>query len=644
MHIPKFFLQSLFLTCIFSASGSLITAKGQSVSFGSFSPQELAIKECSFDKGAEAVIIYDKGVSNFNEEYNLITLRNTRFKILKESGIERANIRIPFYSNDGFEFISNIEAVVITENADGSVVKSNLEKKNIFTKKVNRLYSEVSFALPNVKVGSIIEYRYTSHMKNYAGLKDWEFQSELPVMFSSYNLAPIPNSEFAYSVYKKHYFPINIKPNNSGGTILFEMSNIPGLRDEAYITSPRKYLQRVIFQFSSFKSYYGTKKYTNTWKELANELINEKNFGGQVTKSLSKNAEIKSLLEDSLAAYNKMLSIHNYVKSNFVWDDIYSKYAENSLRDVVEKRKGNSGEINLLLVNLLKSAGLDAFPLLVSERSNGSVDTSYPYIDQFNKVVAYVNVDGSAYVLDGTDYQTPSFLLPFNLSNTVGFIVDKKKFGLVILANTKQKQSNVVAIQGVINENGIINASAVVSNHHYSKIPNEARYKRDKAKYREDFFQPHLFLKAESFEVQGTDADSAALKHDVKYSYDLKKAGGYHLLQYNLFTGFNKNPFISDNRFSDIDFGVKYATTLAADFTLPSNLIIESLPKNKKLITPDRSMSVSRELQKVDNRVSILVRINFDRIRYTPEEYDMVRDFYKELLDLLNEPILLKDK
>ncbi len=641
MLFQNTYLKAIIAACLFTFQ--CISAHAQESTFGVFNNTDIQIKECPFDKGAEAVIIFDKAVSTYNDDYNLLTERNIKLKILKESGIDRGNISIYFYSNDNFEMINSIEAVVISTDDNGNLVRDMLNKKNIFTKKINSLYSEITFAMPNVKVGSIIEYKYRSWMKSFSGLRDWEFQSDLPVLFSSYKLSPIPNSEFAYSVYKKSYYPINIVPNNKLGTILFEMSNIPGLRNEAFITTPRKYLQRVTFQFASFKDYYGTKKYTSSWKDMAAELINEKNFGGQISKSL-KSEDVKTLLSNSATPYKKMVAIHEYVQSNISWNEISSKYAQSNLKDVWEKKKGNSGEINLLLINLLKEAGLDVVPLLVSERDHGSVDTTYPFIDQFNKVVAYVAIDGKRYVLDGTDYKTPSFMLPYDLSNTVGFVVDKKKYELVHLFSVDQKDRDAISLHAEVNADGSLKGNASVANMEYSKIPKGVHYRRDKGSYQEDFLKPYLNLKVDSFSVTGSENDSAALVHNLKFNYNLKKTGGYYLLNYNLFTGFTENPFISDNRFSHIDFGVKHASTLLAEFTIPSTMEPESLPKNKRLVTADRSMSVSREIKKTGDKISINVKVNFDRERFDPEEYEMVKDFYNMLIELLNEPVLLKSK
>jgi transglutaminase-like putative cysteine protease len=619
------------------------SAAQEALPLGQVSTEEIQLKECSFDKSADAVILLDEAKANFDADYKLVTERRIRLKILKEKGIERGNIQIPYYSADDFEYISDIDAVVVNPTASGSVTVSQLERKNIFTRKINSLYSLVSFALPTIKVGSIIDYKYRSTMKSYAGLRRWEFQTEIPVLTSSYELAPLPNSEFAYSVYKVPEFPIDIKLDKANGKVHFVMTNVPGLRDEVFTASKRNFLQRVNFQFASYTNYYGKHNYTTTWKQLSDELLDEHSFGSQVGKDLSGTPFLKSL-SPFLSPLEKMKTIYDYVRSNIAWNDITSKFSEDGVKSILEKKKGNSGDINLLLISLLKSAGLETYPLLVSERDNGLIDTTYSYLDQFNKVVAYVNVNGNQYVLDGTDANTPFFMVPTDLLNTIGFVVDRKKQRFVYFNNLPNRQQELVSLAGVVQEDGSIKGGAVVTNTGYAKLEKESRFKSDKIRYQDALLKPHPFILLDSFAVTGLKDDSAALQEEVKFHYNLKQAGGYYLLSANLFTGLSENPFITQYRFTDIDFGSKYRGSVVAHFALPSAFTTETLPPNKKLVSPDRSMSITRTIEKGDNEIGINYLIEINREKYLAEEYEMVKAFFGEMINLLNEPVLLKSK
>lgn len=652
MFLYKTTLNACFFV-LFSLSIFVCKAQTQASDFGFFSTTEKTLKQCEFDKDADAVVLLDKANSSYNDQYNLITERRIRFKILKERGIERGNIHISYYSDGSFETITNIEAAVLNIDDGNNEVWSKLDRKSIYDKKLNKYFSQVTFALPNIKVGSIVEYKYVSTMKHYGGLKDWIFQTDMPVLLSSYYLTIVPNAQFAYSIYKSAQMKVDVKQDSPNGGVSFEMRNIPGLRDEAYMGAERDYLQRVKFQFAGSNHVEGgaygsrsstTTNFSTTWKEMAKDLLDNNEFGSQLNKSIPGAEVLLAAWATKAEPFAKMKAIHEYVRSNFSWDHIYSKYADGGIKNTWEKKTGTSGHINLLLINLLKASGLQVHPLLVSERDFGKVDTTYPYISQFDKVVAYVTINDNHYILDATDRLTPSFTIPFKLLNTTGFIIDRKNAALVKIADSQRKNSNMVNFVGAVNQNGAMKVDVSVNNYDYSKIERKEKYNRDKKKYEKDFFGSMAISNLDTFSVDGLENDSLPIIQTAKLDFNLNQTGNYYLLNYNLFTGLNKNPFISEQRFSDINFGCEYSYLLNGTISLPENLIPEALPKSIRLLMPDKSMTMTREVMQLDNKLQVGVRITFTRSEYSADDYPDVQAFYKQMLELLNEPILLKAK
>jgi hypothetical protein len=186
----------LLLLLIFS-TGKLV-AQSDLPEFGFYSNDEVAMKECAMDKDAEAVVLLDEAYSHYDDNYQLITERRIRIKILNQRGLDRGSIKIPFYSKGGFEIIRSIEAVTYTAGDD--VPEAKVSKKSIYTEKEDDRYSNIKFAMPNVKPGSIIEYKYTSIMKHYGGLDKWLFQSDIPTIRSCYKLEVLPNTNFSYLI------------------------------------------------------------------------------------------------------------------------------------------------------------------------------------------------------------------------------------------------------------------------------------------------------------------------------------------------------------------------------------------------------------------------------------------------------------
>lgn len=364
--------------------------------YGQVSAAELNMKQCIFDKNADAVVLLDEAVSDYNDDYNLITKRHIRIKILKEKGLDNADITIPYYRKDDIEIVHNVEAIVINGQEDGSMQKTELEKKFIYRKNVSENYGTVTFALPDVRVGSIIEYAYVSTLKNYGYLRDWYFQNDLPVVQSKYKLEIIPGFEFTYQVYKSDSLNVGVQPDPQNGRISFEMNNVPGLDEEPYMDSRQDYIQRVTFQLSGRYGGSTKKKYMTTWGELTKEWLGRSDFGAQLNKDLPGTSDFIAKVKTLPPSFEKMKQIFDYVRSNTTWDGKHSIVSSDGVKSVWDKKKGNSCELNLLLINLFRAADMEAYPMLISERSNGKVDTRYPFVDQFNSVYSAVLIDGNA--------------------------------------------------------------------------------------------------------------------------------------------------------------------------------------------------------------------------------------------------------
>ncbi len=609
--------------------------------FGVFSQEEINLKECPFDKEAEAVILFNDAFSYYDDEHKLITTYRTRIKILTQSGLDRGDIKIPFYTEDEFEFIRNIEGV--TYNPNDRPDQSYLNQKSIYTEKKDKYYSIMKFALPNVKVGSIIEYKYESVMKHYGGLDHWFFQNDIPTIKSSYLLEIIPNAEFSYVLSKKPNYPVVVKPMPDAGKIYFEMNNIPALRFEPFMDAPKDYLQRVEFQFSGYTNEFGKKDVNTTWKDISYNLSTNDNLGNISRKGLTVNDDFKALVERQTTNTAKLVLIYNYVRNNFTWDGYDSKFAADGLRKVWEKRSGTSGEINLILIKLLQSFDVNASPLLVSERDHGKIDPKIPLIERFNKTVAYAVADGKTFILDATQKFCKPGLTPYNLLNTYALIVDKKNDRLLEIESKNEAYKNQIDIKTTLDANGVLKGTAVIQNDEYAQQLVSERISGNEKKYvQKELEEPHEGLKIDSFAYKNIKADSVALTEHIKFNTHINENGGYLLLNYNLFTGLSKNPFKNQERFTNINFGFPYHMLLNETIELPSNGKVDDLPKNKILETPDKNIVVSRTISKSGNLVTIKIEF-LQTITLVPyDNYDDLKEFYKLMIDMLNEPIVVK--
>jgi hypothetical protein len=614
--------------------------------YGKVLPKELALKECSFDKEAAALVLLDEAISNYDEEHHFITDRHVRIKILQEKGIEYANIAIPFWRFENFEFISNVEGLIINTNPDGSFTKQALEKKSIFTKNITEHVGEVRFTFPSVKAGSIIEYKYKSVMKNYNGLDDWHFQKHIPVVQSKYLLHILPNFEFAYQVYKNSNLELKIEPDAQLGRVRFEMKNIPGLNEEPYMDARRDYIQRVTFQLSGYGGGgFNKRKYMNSWDEVTKELMGNGSLGSQLNKELAGTEGLIKLWKLNPSSFEKMKMVYNYVKNYMVWNGYPSKYSSDGIKSAWNKKTGTNGDINLILVNLLRSTGLEAYPMLVSERYNGKVNTQYPFLDQFNTVFAVVIIEGKKYYLDATDKLTPPHITPYSILNTTAFILNKKAGGLVNITDDSHTYQESILVKIAVTPEDNMKGEVSLYSRNYAKIRRLESFSSNNERYIEENFKKSAnAIVIDSFRMVNEDKDSIALQQSFSFTTPIASTGDYKFIPLNLFSGFQINPFVSNTRFSDINFGYKRNIVLNTHIDLPLDYKVDVIPKSIQVTNPDKTVLFSRQvfLDEPNKKIISRIKMDFAKSFYTPDEYADIQEFYKTMFEMVNEQIVLK--
>ena len=327
------------------------------------------------------------------------------------------------------------------------------------------------------------------------------------------------------------------------------------------------------------------------------------------------------------------------------WDGNEDIYSGDGIVKAWNQGSGSSADINLLLVNLLKQAGLPAYPILFSTRENGLVNSAYPFIRQFNTVMAYVGSEAKYFVLDATDKVSFFKLVPGNIVNTRGFVVKGEDGEWIDADDISHKYKITSAVQGEIDSNGVMKGFALVNNYEYAKKQRAESWMADPEKFRETYFsKPYASLKIDELAVSNELSDSLPLEQKVQFTYALNRSGNYRYFEVNLFSGLERNPFLSDQRLADIDFGYTQDYMIFESITIPQGYAFETLPENISMVTPDNSIVFNRFLEAEDNRLSVRITVSFKRTFYAAPAYPQFATFYKKLIDKLNEHIVIKKK
>jgi hypothetical protein len=620
--------------------------------FGEVSKAELQMTDCSFEKGAPAMVIFDEAESSFrlnlaspSNPYFEQTDHRIRIKIFNEKGFNNANVRIRYPTFNKTVNITRLSAQTYNLDETGNIVVSKVEKATIFDKAINSRYSEKIFAFPGVKAGSVIEYSY--RLDN-ASRSEWYFQKSIPVQFSRFIVDFPP--ELIMSVMPYCTLPLSQQKSErkgAGNYTWYTMNNIPALKDEPFMSCREDYLQRleshlVAIDFPGIPR----KSLIRTWPEIIKDLVDDEDFGRQLNKNLPRTSELEAMIRAVDDDYKKMCIIHKYVRNNMEWNKYDNIWALDGVKSAWKDKKGTSGEINLILINLLKDAGLKAFPILVSTRENGIINTGVAGYSQFNKVLAYVQIKDKVYVLDATEKNTPSHLIPFDVMASEGLVIkkiDTYEWGWKTLWDEAHQEKNDVFINAEIDANGVMKGQATVKVFDYEKMKQLELLKEGENKFKETIVAKQD-IKIDSFLLKDADNDTLPLSELIKFTAQTPSSGNYRYFSINYFAGLNSNPFIAEERKTDVFYGVNQQYHISGNVFLPDGFQMDGLPKNIKMITSDTGIVFKRKSSYSDGFLFVDISLVIRKSYFTPEDYTELREFYKKLTELLDEKYVYQKK
>ncbi|HEY4786455.1 MAG TPA: hypothetical protein VIH57_10420, partial [Bacteroidales bacterium] len=394
----------ILLTCLFSISG---LAQKAPMKFGKINKADLEMKVYPSDTSAAAAILCNYGYFDSNQIQFVWTIR---IKILKKEGTNWGNHVFPVPTK------SNVRGITFNlEN--GQIIESKLKSESIFKERVTNNYSRVRVAMPNVKEGSIIDLEFV-----FQGLpNEWRFQEEIPVRWSELIIEPSPYLDFSTSF-------TGFEPLAERSDMRWVSKNMPAFRKEPYMNDMSNYITKVDIELRSIVipnafSYYGT----TSWDAVNKNLYDDENFGGALTGSMYLNSVAKEIEKRYTDPLDKIKAAQAAIKK-VKWNERNSLFSSvTSLGSAYNKKIGNSADINMMLIQLLRKLDFEAYPLALSTRDNGFLPFTKPTIDKFNYVLAYTTVGNKPYLLDATEEYMPVGLLPRRCMNLRGRIVDDKK-------------------------------------------------------------------------------------------------------------------------------------------------------------------------------------------------------------------------
>lgn len=588
------------------------------------------------------MVLFDRAKVNFSIFGTLDLERHRRVKIFNEKGKEYASVKIEYDNMYGVDHVYKIEAQTINlEN--GKIVTSKIDPKLIYSEHTNKNKDAIVLTFPDVKPGSVIEYRYSLVRNLASNFPAWYFQSDIPTRYSEFDV--YFSFGLHFNALRRISKPFLIDTLIAGGHE-WASAELPSSRQEAYMRAPGDALDNVSLLLTSVHTLDGrTIKLTDSWAAAGQELANQKDYYKELDQHLSGEDTIVKRATTLKSNDEKIAYIFNIVKKTISWNGYQNWGPKDGIKNAWKKKIGNSAEVNAAVYHLLKLSGVKAYPLLVSTRENGLLQPDFVDIFQMNDLVTYVPVDsGKYYVLDATDRYNTYNQIPYDLLNSYGLCLNKEasKYDMVFL-ETKTPSKEIVIINGEIGPDAKMHGRGDIVSYGYNRMEKLEVFKNlDEKKYEQFLTEDDNNLKLSDVKSENTEIDTLPLKQRFDFTYDLNNTDNYILFSPNIFTTLHTNPFLSEARSSEIDFGYADSHVIYGSYKIPDGYQIESLPKDANMVIGDKSIRFKRSLGQEQGRIQLKYEISVKRSKFLRSEYPDLHEFYKKMFDLLNEQIVLK--
>ena len=554
------------------------------------SPEELKMTSVPEAPGASAVILYrqvDRDDSaRMGNQYNYV-----RIKILTEEGRKYGDVEIPFFKEQGT--IHGLKARTI--RPDGTI--ANFEGKafdKTIVKAKGLKYLAKTFTLPDVQVGSIIEYHYTIDLQE--GLifdSHWILSDELFTKHAKFSLKAYPDFMLRWS------WPAGLPagtppPKDERGVIRMETQNVPAFQIEDYMPPENELKMRVDFAYSERDVEKEPEKF---WKNEGKKL------NGKVESFIGKRKALELVVAQVVSAsdsaeeklrklYARAQQVRNtsFEIERTEQEQKREKEKEvNNVEDLLKQGRGNARQINWLFVGLARTAGFEANSVVISSRREYFFKPVMMNASQLNGDVVVVKLDGKDFYCDPGSKFAPFGLMPWEETFVKGLRLDKDGGTWVDTSMPQSSQSKIERKADLkLNEDGSLSGTLTITFSGLEALSRRNDWRDQDETARKKFLEDQV----REYIPVGIDVE---LKNKPEWSvaaptlvavYDLKvpgwasAAGRRALLPFGLFSATEKQLFDHTNRVHPLYFEYPFQKEDEVTIQLPLGWQVSSVPKD----------------------------------------------------------------
>jgi len=636
----------LSICCVSAAF--LYSQKHEFLKMPKFTIEDLKKTKSEIDEKAPAEILY-RSVHYRIDDTSGDLLKNISYRIKvydKDKVDDWMNLEISLYDNNvgSRESLRSMKAVVY--NLDNEKIsETKVDKSSKFKSKENKYSTVNKFAFPNIRNGSVIEYRYEVSSPFAYQVPMAFIELDIPSEYTEYVFeSPVEMSyhvDLTGSIVPKHR---KIEEAQLYGrttkTYRFAYEDLKAFKSEKFVKNEDNHRTKIRAELHSTFFNNNLKLYTSTWDDIRKKLWDDEDFGSQYKKDRNVKEIIPSEVISEKDEFNKAKLIHHFVKSNYTWNGNNGYYAENGIKDMIKSKTGNCGDLNLMLLSMLRSSGIKAYPILISTIKNGSVNITFPNVGNFNYVIVCAEIGGKSYLFDATSKQSAEGILPTRVWNNTGLILKDDRAEVISINNIKMSY-NYLSAKATINENGTVtgiyedkDVGLFAMNAKESYDENQEKYRKQ---YKENFSADFSDIKSNVLENGDFESKMSFTSENLIDNVGKKKIFNPLLFLHSSGNDFNQ----TEMRKYMIDFISPLSKIKTVEIEIPEGYEISDMPKSKKIVTEDKEISYSYIVENTGRKIKVTSQYKIASADYPKEYYPAFKQIWKVISDSESQVISL---
>lgn len=609
-------------------------------------PEELAMKDYAASPGTHAVLLYREVRTDDVEsvEHNYV-----RIKILTEEGKKYANVELAYFRN--FNRIGEIKGRTI--RPDGSILKFDGEifEKTLIKARGAKIQAK-TFSFPDIQVGSIIEYRYTSRWDiSQLNTPKWRPQHELPTKKAKFWFKPYPQLAISWVSAR---LPQGMQAKQAkNGSIELELQDVAPFKEESYMP-PEDEAQMIVEFFYFAQNPETSEKY---WKRIGQEL--HQFTGDYIGNRGGIKQAVAQLVTPTDSDETKLQKIYARVQQirnlSYERDKTEKELKQenikdnNNVEDVWKRGYGYRNAITRLFVALVRAAGYQAELIFVSERDVQFFSDKFLNSRQLDGEVALVRVGDKELYFDPGTPHCPFGQLNWLRTGVTG-LRPNKDGGIFITTPQPTSSSALVTRRGTLKldaEGGVSGtikvtfAGLAALSRRLSSIESDDTGRR---KELEDEIKKTLPASANVKLVNVTGwtgfAEPLVAEVSIEVAGYALPAGRRLLLPTNIFQVNDSNPFPHANRIHPVYFRFPFQELDEIDYELPAGFRTTNLPNPTTTREQYGAFQVIRAAE--GQRISLKRTLIIDGVLFPTTFYTNLRSFFSKMRTLDEEQVVLQ--